>query len=168
MYKNGTWDDIKNLREINFSLLSTNKNLTSDIIELHKDKWNYKWLSRNPHITSDFISKNLDKDWDWEFLDERVEIRVEFMPFFRFHTYPSLTYNPHLTWDFVKNNLDKNWDYQKLSRNKKIVKDIESNFVFSNKWNFTLLSENESLSFDHNYEVEFYIMIIDYINILII
>ena len=80
----------------NWYRLSSNSNITWDIVEQNLDKpWNWDRLSRNPNITWDIVKQNPDKPWDWR----------------------GLSSNSNITWDIVEKTLDKPWDWGGLSSN---------------------------------------------------
>ena len=49
-------------KDLNWTQISMNKNISMDIIKDNPDKpWNWYGVSRNPNITWDIIENNLDK-----------------------------------------------------------------------------------------------------------
>ena len=56
-------------KEWSWSDISSNPNITMDIIEANPDKpwiWSSMGISSNPNLTMDFINANSDKPWNWE------------------------------------------------------------------------------------------------------
>ena len=49
-----------------FGLLSSNPNITFDIVEKYINKpWDWEKLSYNPNLTFDIVEKYINKPWDW-------------------------------------------------------------------------------------------------------
>jgi hypothetical protein len=52
--------------EWDWNALSSNKNITWDIVKNNPDKpWNFRALSMNPNITWCIVQDNPDKPWNW-------------------------------------------------------------------------------------------------------
>ena len=70
-FNNGFWNLIINNIDIslncaNWAEISSNSNITWDIIQKNLDKdWDWWNISSNPNITLDIIKNNLDKPWEW-------------------------------------------------------------------------------------------------------
>jgi hypothetical protein len=80
-----------------WSLLSSNPNITWEIVRNNPDKdWSWYGLSKNPNITWEIVRDNPDKDWSWGWLST----------------------NSNITWEIVRDNPDKPWDYNVFSQNK--------------------------------------------------
>ena len=76
--------------------LSSNPNITFDIILTHLDKpWNWNYISLNPNITYDIVLAHPDKSWNWS----------------------GLSQNPNITFDNVLAYPDKPWSFVNLSYN---------------------------------------------------
>ncbi len=78
------------------------------LLEKYPDKnWDYERLSINPNITFEYIKNNLTKEWDWEFISQRV-------------TYKEFIDNPDLPWNY--SGLSKNkFDYESRILAKEIM-----------------------------------------------
>ena len=76
--------------------LSTNSNITWEIVEANPDKpWDFDELSGNPNITWEIVEANPDKYW----------------------TSNGLSWNPNITWSIIETNPYENWDWNGLSQN---------------------------------------------------
>ena len=61
-----------------YSRLSTNPNITWDIVKTNPDKpWDYSGLSVNPNITWDIVLANPDKPWNYRWLSSNKMSRYE-------------------------------------------------------------------------------------------
>ena len=110
----------------NFDGLSSNKNITWDIIEENLNlPWNWTILSGKHYITWNIVKNNSSKPWDFNILSS----------------------NKNITWDIVKNNPSEPWNYDNLSSNLSITwDDIKNNP--SKPWNYKILSKRKDLTFD--------------------
>ena len=107
------------------STLSSNPNITWDIVRDNLDKpWDWDSLSYNPTITLD-IKENPEKPWDWY----------------------SLSRHPTITWDIVKENPKKPWNWEGLSSNPNITWDVVKDNLHK-PWNWFSLSSNPNITWD--------------------
>jgi hypothetical protein len=135
LFKRKIWTDISsnpyltvkfindNIDNLSILELSSNVNITDDIVRKHISKrwaWNIYGLSDNPSITPGLVSEFSKKDW----------------------YFPSLS--GHLDFKFIILNPKYNWNKRKLNSNCTIkleyMKEFEPNFV--------LLSLNKNISFE--------------------
>ena len=71
--------------------LSSNPNLTIDLIEKNQEKpWDWAEISKLPNITFSIVEEHPDKDWDWGV---------------------GLLTNPNITPDFIMNNRHLPWTF---------------------------------------------------------
>ena len=92
------WNKIvlKYEHNINWNGLSSNPNITWDIIKENLDKpWDWRRLSYNPNITMDIIKDNTEQPWDWY----------------------GLSLNPNINWDIINETLNGPRDWFELSCN---------------------------------------------------
>ncbi len=83
--------------KLNWSWISSNPNITMEMIENNPDKlWNWSWISLNPNLTMEIIENNPDKPWIWHCISS----------------------NTNLTMEIIENNPDKHWDWDSISKNK--------------------------------------------------
>jgi hypothetical protein len=51
----------------NWTLLSSNPNLTMKYVETHPKKpWNWYYVSENPNVTMEYVETHPEKPWNWE------------------------------------------------------------------------------------------------------
>lgn len=133
------------LSEIDYIYLSSNPNITWEIIQNNPDKpWNYYHLSANPIITWEIVKNNPDKPWCYRYLSENPNVTwemVEANPDKNW-SYGELSLHPNITWEIIKANPDKPWNYYYMSQNPNISWEIvEANP--NEDWNYYHLSGNK-------------------------
>lgn len=118
--------NLQNGRKINFRVLSQNKSLTLEFIELNPNEdwiWGIFGLSNNPIITPEFIESNLEKEWHWGIfgLSDNPAITPEFVESHPekewYYGREGLSSNPSITFEFVKSHPEKKWDCYSLLKN---------------------------------------------------
>ena len=111
---------LKNENKIGWEYLSSNPNITWDIVEAYPDKpWSWSALSINPNITWEIVEAYPDKPWSWIWLSKNPNIMkiVEAHPD-KHWNWSWLSSNPNITWEIVQAYPDKPWNWNELSRNK--------------------------------------------------
>jgi hypothetical protein len=139
---------------LDWNLLSSNTNLTIDIIINNLDKqWNWFLLSNNKNIKFKDILKHLNiiNNWNWYELCLKEDLE-----------WNDIISNPKLPWDwsaisqnynlttfeFIMNNPDKPWKWLNISKNPNITWDI----ISSNPelpWDWYGVSQNPNITFNN-------------------
>ena len=128
-----------------YSKLSTNPNLTIDVIIRYPSKeWNWKSISKHPGISMEDICNHPELPWDYYYLSSNPNLNITFIlsvsttmrELFNWNAlstnlsinailnYPELpwdfsniSYNPNLTIDLIIQNPNKKWDWSAVSSN---------------------------------------------------
>jgi hypothetical protein len=157
-------------KQWNFRKLSTNPNITPNIIEkfINKD-WNWTELSCNQNIDINFIKKYINKNWDWNYIfrykhldinfieNIRTEINIEWsilsknknidIDFIKKYEnlldlYNLCYYNPNLTKEYIIENLNKNIEIPDFYQQQIIYNPFESFYGIISR------NEQSSLTFE--------------------
>ena len=95
-------------KEWEWEYISSNINLTIEMIENYGNFLNWNYISSNDYLTMEIIDAYPDKDWDWE----------------------SISQNHNITTEFVQKYCDKPWNWQYISENSF---NIEYEIILKNK-----------------------------------
>jgi hypothetical protein len=120
--------------------------------DINSIDWHY--LSSCKELTWDIVKDNLDKKWNWTFLERREDLTIKIILELLNESkkFPNvklgwLCNNPIITWDIIKSNPDLPWDYKTLSANNKITWDIIVNNPDKN-WSYQNFSINPNITWE--------------------
>lgn len=150
---NTTWIVIKNYYNnndiINNMLISLNKNITPEIVDLNTNiKWRYSFLTNNKNFTFDYILKNKFRAWDFNALTRRSDITVETIINNQQFMWNNHTLLMRITEEEIKKYKFKifNFEMFDLTRNKNISIEYLLNYEFKDlQFSYTIL-ENPNLT----------------------
>ena len=136
-------------KKLDWLSLSSNPNLTMDIIEKYIDmSWYWSGVLRNQNITIAFIEKYPDKDWDWGYISSNPNLTMEMI-----EKYPNkqwnwklISRNPNLTMEMIEKYPDKPWDWKWISTNQNISMTMIDKYP-NKPWNWEYIST-------HSFEYE--------------
>jgi hypothetical protein len=143
-----------------WSELSSNPNLTIDVIEKNREKpWDWVEISKLPNITFSIVEKHPDIPWEWDAgLLANPNITPDFimdnlhLPWG--NNFLKLIENPNLTMDFVERYPDlTNWNNDcctELGNHKNITLDILEKYRFT--YNLFNRSENPNLTLEYVFD----------------
>jgi len=104
--------------------ISRNKNITIDFVKNNPDKcWNYYYLLQNLEFKLDFVEKLIQTiNIDWSSLSKHSNLTIEFIEKYidKPLNFTFLSKNANITIDFIFKYKNKDWDYIYIYKYKKI------------------------------------------------
>lgn len=124
---NITWDIIKaNLDKKQFksSSLSVDPCTNRDKVYFQRgESWHLGYIPLSPNINWDIIQENPDKSWNWHEVSKHPNITwniIQANPD-KPWSWHGISRNPNITWEIIQENPDKPWDWENISENPGIV-----------------------------------------------
>ena len=114
----------------------------------------YNMLSLNKNLTIKFINDRLDKNWDWSQLSKYINFtEEEFLQYNHLNwSYKDLSINKNLTMKIILHNKDKKFDFIYVSSHDNItMQDIEDNINLPWIWRYVSININININFIRKY-----------------
>ncbi len=157
---------ILNVENINYRMLSKNKNLKIRTVIENKDKmWIWKSVFENVQLNLDVMKKNPDIKWDFQAISKNRSVSQEIVIYYQNENWDFKELSRHIGWKIVKILPDKPWDYYGISYGKRryweespsvdgeikrcIECDITQEIIDENPdipWNYKALSDNPNIT----------------------
>ncbi len=155
-----------NVENINYRMLSKNKNLKIRTVIENKDKmWIWKSVFENVQLDLDVMKKNPDIKWDYHTMSKNRSVTQEMVIYYQNEKWDFKELSRHIGWKIVKILPDKPWDYYGISYGKRryweespsvdgeikrcIECDITQEIIDENPdipWNYKALSDNPNIT----------------------
>ena len=147
LLNNMEYFNMNNIKLCRWSI-SSNKNITLDIIESYDEKyWDWQGISANPNLTIDFIEKHINQDWNWYNISNNNNIPFHIIERFPHKPYDfiALSKRKDLNLDIVYRFKNLNWNWHFVSCNKNITYEIYKKYENKIKWSYYFLTTNKNM-----------------------
>lgn len=158
-----------NVENINYMMLSKNKNLKIQTVVEHKDRrWIWKSVFENVQLDLDVMKMNPEIKWDFCAISKNRSVTQEMVINYQNEKWDYKELSRHIGWKIVKILPDKPWDYSNISNGRRrywkeltsvegeiercIECDITEEDVTNNldiAWDYKILGDNPNIKMEY-------------------